>query len=220
MISFYTINSMTFSYPKSETVLENINLSIDKNQHIGLIGPNGSGKTTLVKLMMGILKPKIGQVFLNDKNISEISLSEIGKNVGFVFQNPEKQLFAPTVLEQIGFSYRFNNILTEAEIREKTDYYLDLFGLIDYKKEFPFNLSLGQKQRLALASILSRDANFLILDEPGTGLDVFHLNKLNKCLQTLRSENKGFLIISHDKDFLTKNVDKLLCIKDKGVELC
>lgn len=220
MTSFYTINSLNFSYPKSDSVLENVNFSIEKNQHVGLIGPNGSGKTTLVKLMMGILRPHAGQICLNDHDICHMTLSEIGKKVGFVFQNPEKQLFAPTVLEQMLFSHKLHKSINEDKNNNKIDYYLKLFGLVDFKDSFPFNLSLGQKQRLALASILSRDADFLILDEPGTGLDVFHLNKLNKCLQTLRSENKGFLIISHDKDFLTKNVDKLLCIKDKGVELC
>ncbi len=217
-MGFYTINSLTFSYPKSETILENVNINIDKSQHIGLIGPNGCGKTTLVKLMIGVLKPCTGQIHLKGHNISDMSLSEIGKNVGFVFQNPEKQLFAPSVLEQMLFNYRFDKNINETETNNKIDYYLDLFGLIDYKDSFPFNLSLGQKQRLALASILSRDADFLIMDEPNTGLDIFHLKNLSTSLLSLKNENKGYLIISHDKSFLSKNVDKLLRIRDKGVE--
>ena len=219
MMSFYTINSLTFSYPKSETILKNVDINIGKSQHIGLIGPNGCGKTTLVKLMIGVLKPCSGQIQLKGHNISGMPLSEIGKNVGFVFQNPEKQLFAPTVLEQMLFNYRFEKNVKEAETNIKIDYYLDMFGLINFKNHIPFNLSLGQKQRLALASILSRDADFLIMDEPGTGLDIFHLKSLSGCLTSLRNENKGYLIISHDKDFLMENVDKLLCIKNKGVEL-
>lgn len=218
MKSFYSIDSLTFFYPKSDIVLENINLSIGENEYIGLIGPNGSGKTTFTKLLMGILKPCKGQISLKDKNITDMTLCEIGKNVGFVFQNPEKQLFAPTVEEQISFYYKLEKEYDEKEIKEKVEYYLDLFGLTPYKNDFPFNLSTGQKQRLALASILSRNVDFLIMDEPGTGLDIYHLKKLSQSLSSLREENKGYLIISHDKKFLSRHVNKLLSIKDKGVD--
>ena len=141
-MSFYTINSLNFSYPKSDTVLENISFHMKKNHRVGLVGPNGCGKTTLVKLMMGILKPQSGEVYLEGNNIKNISLSEIGKKVGFVFQNPDKQLFASTVWEQMSFSYNFNKSITEKEIDEKIDYYLKIFDLDQHKRDFPFNLSL------------------------------------------------------------------------------
>lgn len=218
MMSFYTINSLTFSYPNSDTILENISFDIERKHRVGFMGPNGCGKTTLVKLMMGILKPQAGEIYLTKSNIKDMTLSEIGKNVGFVFQNPDKQLFAPTVFEQMSFSHKFNKNISKDEIEEKIDYYLNIFDLLEYKKDYPFNLSLGQKQRLALASVLSRDVDFLIMDEPSTGLDILRLKSLEKCLLSLKSENKGYIIISHDSKFLTRHVDKLLRFKDKGVE--
>lgn len=217
-MSFYTINSLTFSYPKSDVLLENISFDIDKNHRIGLVGPNGCGKTTLVKLMMGMLKPSTGEIYLKGNNIKNMALSEIGKSVGFVFQNPDKQLFAPTVWEQMSFSCKFIKNICKNEIDEKINYYLRLFGLEKNKNDYPFNLSLGQKQRLALASVLSRDVEFLIMDEPNTGLDILRLNSLEKCLLSLKKENKGYIIISHDEKFLMRHVDKLLSFKDKGVE--
>lgn len=209
-MSLYTIKSLTFSYPKSDMIFENMNLSFDKNQRIGLIGPNGCGKTTLAKLMLGIMKPQKGEIYLEDENIKNMSLSSMGRKVGFIFQNPEKQLFAPTVWEQMIFGGK--------EVNDKADYYLELFGLTNYKDELPFNLSFGQKQRLAIASVLSRDVIFVILDEPSTGLDIAHLKKLELCLRTLTKEDRGYMIISHDNKFLLNNVDKLLSFKDKGVE--
>lgn len=217
-MSFYTINSLTFSYPKSDTILENISFHMEKNHRVGLFGPNGCGKTTLVKLMMGILKPQSGEVYLEGNNIKNLSLSEIGKKVGFIFQNPDKQLFAPTVWEQMSFSYNFDKSITEKEIDEKIDYYLKIFDLGQHKKDFPFNLSLGQKQRLSIASVLSRDVDFLIMDEPSTGLDILRLKNLEKCLLSLKNKDKGYIIISHDKKFLMRHVDKLLGFNGKGVE--
>lgn len=219
-MSFYTIESLTSSYNRADTLFENISFSIEENQHIGLIGPNGCGKTTLVKLMLGILKPLSGEIYIEGKNVRDISLSSIGKKVGFVFQNPDKQLFCPTVWEQMKFSYKNNEELSKTQIEEIITYYLEAFDLIKYKNTSPFLLSRGEKQRLALAFVLSRNVEFLILDEPTTGLDILRMNQLEKRLVTLKENGKGYLVISHDKKFLTKHVDKLLTFKDKGVEFC
>lgn len=217
-MSFYKINSMTFSYPKSEIILKDIILKIENNERIGLIGPNACGKTTLVKLLMGVLKPNYGEILLEGKNIEYMTLAEIGKSVGFIFQNPEKQIFAPTVWEQMFFPYKFDKTLDERDVQDKINYHLDLFDLADHKNDLPFNLSLGQKQRLSLASILSRDVNFLIMDEPTTGLDILRLKNFEKHLSLIKDKNKGYIIISHNREFLYKHIDKLLVFKDKGVE--
>ncbi len=218
-MSFYKINSMTFSYPKSEIILEDIILKINKDERIGLMGPNACGKTTLVKLLMGVLRPNYGEILLEGKNIEYMALAEIGKSVGFIFQNPEKQIFAPTVWEQMYFPYKFDNTLDDRDVQDKINYHLDLFDLADHKNDLPFNLSLGQKQRLALASVLSRDVDFLIMDEPTTGLDLLRLINFEKYLSLIKDKNKGYIIISHNREFLHRNVDKLLIFKDKGVEL-
>lgn len=217
-MSFYTIDSIAFSYNNKDNILKNISFSIDDNQHIGLMGHNGLGKTTLVRLMLGILKPQHGDIFLEGKNIKDISLTDIGKKVGFIYQKPEKQLFCPTVWEQMNFSHRNCESSDKSKIEEKLMKYLEAFDLMKYKDNSPFTLSRGEKQRLVLASVLSRDVEFLILDEPTTGLDILRTAQLGKYLNKLRDEGKGYLIISHDKSFLSTHVEKTMTLGVEGVE--
>ncbi|MGI5998271.1 MAG: energy-coupling factor ABC transporter ATP-binding protein [Lutispora sp.] len=220
-MSFYTIDSLTFTYNNNNNNLfENLNFLIEGNQHIGLIGPNGCGKTTLAKLMLGILRPTDGRILLEGTNIRNISLSYIGSKVGYVFQNPDKQLFCPTVWEQMSFSFNYGSQSSQKNIEDKINYYLEIFDLAKYKDASPLTLSRGEKQRLALASVLSRDVKFLILDEPTTGLDLLRKKQLEKCLLTLRNEGKGYMIISHEARFLDRYVDKLLTLGPKGVDVC
>jgi energy-coupling factor transport system ATP-binding protein len=214
IMSFYTADSVTFSYTKRDSLIKNVSFSIEENHRIGLIGPNGCGKTTLVKLMLGILNPQEGELFLEGKSIRNISLSSIGKKVGYVFQNADKQLFCPTVWEQMSFSSRFGG----NTCKDKLVHYLEVFDLAKYKDSPPLELSRGERQRLALASVLSRDVRFVILDEPTTSLDILRKRQLENCLMTLREEGKGYMIISHEAKFLTKYVDKLLRLQPEGVE--
>jgi len=199
-------------------LIKNISFSIGEKQHIGLIGPNGCGKTTLVKLMLGILKPQEGEIYLEGNNIRNISLSDIGEKVGFVFQNPDKQLFCPTVWEQMSFSYKYGSKNSRAGADNDINYYLEAFDLIKYKNSSPLELSKGEKQRLALASVLSRNVKFIILDEPTTGLDILRKEQLGKCLLSLKEEGKGYMIISHEAEFLAEYADKILRLRTEGVE--
>lgn len=217
-MSFYTIDSVTFSYTKADILFKNISLNIKENQQIGLLGPNGCGKTTLAKLMLGILKPKKGEIYLEGKNIQSIPLSDIGKKVGFLFQNPDKQLFCPTVREQMNFSLKSRREIIKPQAEKRIKHYLETFDLCKNLNTPPFKLSRGEKQRLALATILLRDVKFLILDEPTTGLDMLRIEQLGKYLISLKNEGKGYIIISHDVNFLKKHVDKLLVLGQKGVE--
>ncbi len=217
-MSFYTINSLTFSYAGTDKLLQNISFDIEANQHIGLVGPNGCGKTTLVKLMLGILRPQGGEIYLEGNNIKNISLSDVGRKVGYVFQNPDKQLFCPTVLEQMRFSFTYGSRDPGEVMNDNTDYYLKVFDLMQYKSLSPMKLSRGEKQRLALASVLSRDVKFLILDEPSTGLDILRKKQLENCLMALKREGKGYMIISHEAKFLDRYVDRLLKLHAEGVE--
>lgn len=217
-MSFYTADSLTFSYAKNDNLFEGVSFNVECNQHVGLIGPNGVGKTTLVKLMLGILKPQRGNIYLEGEKIKTLSLSAVGEKVGFVFQNPDKQLFCPTVWEQMNFSHKYGRD-SSIDIDDRIDHYLYIFDLLKHKNSSPFELSRGEKQRLALASVLSRDVKFLILDEPTTGLDILRKKQLENCLDILKGEGKGYMIISHERKFLDRYVDKLLALSPKGVEI-
>ncbi|MFZ5969088.1 MAG: energy-coupling factor ABC transporter ATP-binding protein [Bacillota bacterium] len=166
-----TLNRVSFTYGKIENVIQNVEVSIQQNEFTAIIGDNGSGKTTLGKIMAGILKPSSGNTFIFDKNSREMTLGEIGTRIGYLFQNPEKQLFAASVEAEIGFALELKGY-TKEQIKSIVDHMLDLFQLKDVRHSFPFYLSQGEKQRLALAAILADSPRYLILDEPTTGLDV------------------------------------------------
>lgn len=195
-----------------------VSFELDKNERIGFLGPNGSGKTTMARLMMGILKPVRGQVLLEGTPVSTMGLARVGKSVGFVFQNPDKQLFAPTVWEQVAFGVRMEKrALRERELYERVDYWLNFFELSDLKDRFPFYLSRGQKQRLVLAQVMARGADFFFMDEPTTGLDVLRLKKLDRCLEALKDSGRGYIIISHDRDFLKRHTQRLIHFAGNGM---
>lgn len=217
-MSFYRVESMSFSYPGSPLLFDDVSFEVNRGERVGFFGPNGSGKTTMAKLMLGILRPSRGSIFLGDKSIHEMSLTQVGQRVGFVFQNPDKQLFAPTVWEQVAFGLRLQG-LDEHHIEDRVAYWLDYFDLINFKDRFPFYLSRGQKQRLVLAQVLAKGAEFLFMDEPTTGLDILRINKLSECLKALKSQNIGFIIISHERDFLKSHTERLIYFTQDGVKI-
>lgn len=194
---------LNFHYEKGKPVISQINLKIFQNEMTALTGPNGSGKTTLGKLLMGILSPVSGDVFLDDKRVSQMSLGQIGMTIGYLFQNPEKQFFAPTVEDEISFILRAKG-LDERDIKSKVDPLLEGFELSHLREDFPLRLSQGEKQRLALAAILVNDLDYLILDEPTTGLDKERKIILADILNNLYNRGIGMIIISHDFEFLNQ----------------
>lgn len=208
---------MTFCYPNSQLLFDDLSFEIGKREKVGFFGRNGTGKTTMVKLLLGILKPIKGEIYLEDKPITKLSLTEIGRKVGYVYQNPDNQLFTPTVYEQVAFGLRMQGA-DEEELKQITMEWLEFFELEVFKERFPFNLSRGQKQRVVLSSIFARGADFFIMDEPTVGLDMIMLEKLDKILNNLKKSEKGFIIVSHEIDFLKRHTDRLLQFTENGVE--
>lgn len=217
------LKNLKFHYVPAKEVIHNINIKIRKDEITAITGANGSGKTTLGKLMMGILKPVSGEVFIFNENISNITLGQIGMKIGYLFQNPEKQFFALTVEDEIGFILKAKGF-KEEYINNKVNTLLELFQLDHLKKAFPLRLSQGEKQRLAIAAILANDIEYLILDEPTTGLDVKRIDILTDLLRDLYKQGIGMTIISHDYSFLDQLSNRIIkihrgeIIEDKNTE--
>jgi len=203
-----SLKSVYFQYKKNP-VIKDVSLDLKGNTCTALIGANGSGKTTLGKLIMGILKPESGHIFYDDMTIASKSLSELGARVGYLFQNPSQQIFAVTVRDDLTFASRMNG-LKEELIEEKLNKVVSLFHLKKILDSKCHVLSQGEKQRVALASIFIRDPEYLILDEPTTGLDSVRKEALGQVIKDIKEEGIGVLIISHDKKFVHNHADEVI----------
>ncbi len=200
-MSFWSLNGVGFRYKDGADVLTDVNLEIFPGENAAVIGPNGSGKTTLGKLMVGVLKPTAGSVTLDGRDISDWSLPEIGRRVGYLFQNPERQLFTGSVLDEVSFGLKHSGI-DPGIAREQSLEMLEYMGLDDALDRFPFNLSRGEKQRLAMAAVMVLQPRFLLLDEPTTGLDRAHKKAFCGLLSRVSERGTGWILITHDEELL------------------
>ncbi|NLN04992.1 MAG: ABC transporter ATP-binding protein [Clostridiaceae bacterium] len=191
---------VSFAYNKNNLVLKNITYTFNEGVLYVLSGKNGSGKTTLGKLMCGLVKTRQGVVKVRGKDIYKMTVGEISEHVGYLYQNPDLQLFAPTVYEELVFPYELNGKLTD-EIKEKVEKLLKDFKLDDKRKSFPLLMSLGERQRLALATIMMRDQRFIIFDEPTASIDAECKRMIQEFIQAFVENGGGALVISHDEDF-------------------
>ena len=206
---------MNFEYNSNFSV-NDLSLTIEENSIYALTGNNGSGKTTLLRLLVGLLKPKSGtikvfnEILTRDKN----QLWKLRQRIGFLFQNPDDQLFAPTIEEDVGFGAR-NLGLEEEEVKKRVNWALEAVNLTEYRKFSPYDLSWGQKKRAALAGLLVMKPKLLILDEPFANLDFRSIYNHLKILETLRKEEKmTILFTTHNLFFIEHWADKVLVLND------
>lgn len=187
--------------------LKDINIQINKGESIALIGPNGSGKSTLLKLINAIVFPQKGTYILEDKEINEkllqdnSALKHLHKKVGFVFQNSEAQLFCATVYDEIAFGPRQMG-LNEDEVNLRTMDCLKLLNIEKLKDRAPYNLSGGEKRKVAIASVLSLNPEVLVLDEPMNGLDPKTKRFLRELILKLNLSGKTILCSTHDFEYI------------------
>ena len=207
------VNNVAFTYPHTKKqIFSNYSIVFERNEITAVTGNNGSGKTTLSKLLVGMLRPDAGNIVIDGADIADMDLCAIGKKVGYVFQNPDRQLFNDTVYNEVAFGLQNMNLPND-EIEQISSHYLSLFGLTQYREIFPGKLSHGEKQRLALAAVLALGADYLVLDEPTTGLDVRRQRELGDLLENLRSDRGcGIILISHSNEFLSRHARKRVVI--------
>ena len=206
--------------PNESTALNNVSLTINDGEFIGIIGHTGSGKSTLVQLLCGLLAPTSGQVFIDgvDINAKDTPKAERKKHrlqVGMVFQYPEHQLFEETVIADIAFGPK-NLGFAEKEARARAKSAMKTVGLsADLAKSSPFDLSGGQKRRVAIAVVLAMNPKYLILDEPTAGLDPQGREEILAEVQSLRQElGITVILVSHSMDDVARFADRLLVLND------
>jgi len=207
------VEDVYFTYPNGVEALKCIRLLIRNGEFIAIMGQNGAGKTTLVKHFNGLLKPTKGNVLIDGVDTRKISVAALARNVGFVFQNPDHQLFSETVEEEIAFALR-NFGFKETIIKRRVTWALNLLGLTQYRKTSPFMLSGGERKRVALASVLAWNPKILILDEPTIGQDYQQKEKLRQFILQMRAQRKTVIIVTHDVEFVAECNPRVLLMQE------
>ena len=204
--------------PFEKEALSNVTLHIPKGEFVGLIGHTGSGKSTLIQHLNGLMKPTAGKVYINGKDIhsKEIQLKDIRQQVGLVFQYPEYQLFEMTIYKDVAFGPK-NMGLSEEEVKERVNTALGMVNIEeDMYEKSPFELSGGQKRRVAIAGVLAMKPDILILDEPTAGLDPKGREEiLDQIAKMHRTLGITVILVSHSMEDVARYVDRLI-VMEKG----
>ncbi|MCW4030039.1 MAG: energy-coupling factor ABC transporter ATP-binding protein [Candidatus Bathyarchaeota archaeon] len=205
--------NVRYAYPSKVEALKGVSLSIKDGEFVAIMGQNGAGKSTLVKHFNGLLKPTQGTVRINGVETTKSSVATLARNVGFVFQNPDHQLFSESVEEEIGFALK--NFGFDAEtIEKRIDWALNLLSLKQYRKTSPFLLSGGERKRVALASVLAWDPQTLILDEPTIGQDHEQKEILQQFIMQMQSQGKTVVTVTHDVEFVAECNPRVVIMKE------
>lgn len=201
------IENLNYKYKSGENVLENINMEIQEGKIISIIGKNGSGKSTLLSLIAGLYNPTKGHIIIDDIDTSsKKDTMDLRKKVGIVFQNPDNQILFPSVYDDMEFA--LNNLKIDNK-KERIEQALETVNMKEFMYKDSYELSLGQKQRINIASVLSVAPKYLLMDEPTTMVDSYEKEKIYNCFKKLKSE--GYTIV-----FVTNNINEIL-LSDKIV---
>ena len=206
-------DKIVYEYPDGTKALENVNFHAEEGKIVALLGPNGAGKSTLFLHFNGILEPTSGTVKIDGENVSykKKDLMKVRQKVGIVFQNPDDQLFAPTVMEDVAFG-PMNMGLSKEEVDLRVKESLEKVGMAGFEKKPPHHLSGGQKKRVAIAGILAMKPKIMVLDEPTSGLDPKGASHILQLLYQLNKEGMTIVISTHDVDLVPLYADSVYII--------
>lgn len=200
---------LRFTYPTGTEALKGVNLSVEKGEVVAVIGQNGSGKTTLVRHFNGLLKPTAGTVLVSGQDTKDKSVGDLSREVGYVFQNPNHQIFCKSVMEELEVGP--NNFgLSEQEKKDNIERAIELLDLKPLLNEHPLMMDYTSKKILTIASVLTFRPQVFIMDEPTGGLDEGGRVLLRRTIRTLRDAGHTVLMISHDMDFVAETMDRVV----------
>ncbi len=212
------IQDLHYRYPSGVDALNGINLTIEPGEQVGIIGQNGSGKTTLVKHLNGLLKPTRGKVVIGNWDTRQHTVARMASRVGYVFQNPDEQLFTKSVQEEVSFGPT-NLGYDENRRKELVDEALAITELRDKRDINPYDLSPTWRKMVTLASIIAMDTPIIVFDEPTTGQDATSISRIAHVVHTLKEQQKTLITITHDIDFCAENFDRVIALADGKVLL-
>jgi len=212
------VSDLFHQYNSAQPALRGINLTIEAGEFVALIGQNGAGKTTLAKHFNGLLKPTSGEIIVEGMKTLQYDTSELSKTIGYVFQNPDHQIFSTSVAKELEFGLK-NAGFSSKEIKERVDQALQYTGLERYRSVHPFSLGKGERQMIAVASILVLKPKLLIIDEPTTGSDWAGVQTMMALIRKLHTAGTTIIMISHDMDLVAQYAKRVIVLKDGKILL-
>lgn len=202
------VSRVSYQYPDGTQALSDVNFSLEKGEKVALLGANGAGKSTLIELLSGFLQSDTGNIHISGKEVVTKYLSEIRKILGVVFQNPDEQLFMPTVFDDVAFGL-YNLGYDDTVVADKVEQTLSDLNILALQHKAPYHLSLGQKKMVAIAGVLAMSPQILIWDEPTSSLDPLAREQTIEIIQHLTQTQ---LIATHDLDLVQDTCDRAIVL--------
>ena len=204
------VRDVSYRYEGSDVnVLDHVNLTICRGDFVALIGQNGAGKTTLAKTFNGLFRPTTGDLLVGGQNTRTAGLARLARLVGYVYQNPDHQIFARSVRDEVAFGPR-NLGLSTAEITAAVDHALELVEMTHEADSYPFVLGRGQRQKLAVASVIAMGSPVMVVDEPTTGLDLRGALNIMNLLRRWNASGRTIIVITHDMDIVAEYANRCI----------
>ncbi len=210
-MSALRLSKISYSYDTGSTALDNVDMAIEAGECVAIIGPNGAGKSTLLKIMAGLLVPSSGTVEIEGKALTKKNAGELRRSIGILFQDPDDQLFMPSVKEDVAFG-PLNQGLEPEEVKKRVAEALKIVGLEGFGERIPHHLSYGEKKRVAIAGILAMKPKILLLDEPTANLDPRGRRELIKLIQKLGCT---VVMATHDIEAVAAMADRIYVLNRK-----
>lgn len=215
-MSYIELRDVSFAYPGGFLAVDHLTLNIEKGENVAIVGQNGAGKTTTVKLLNALHYPTEGDVIIDGMNTKDYTTAQVSRKVGYVFQNPDDQIFHSTVYEEVAFGPKMLK-LPEEQQKKQINYALQITGMGKYVNENPYNLPLSIRKFVTIAAIVATDCDVMVFDEPTAGQDYIGNKRLAWIIKELQKKGKTLVTISHDMVFVADNFDRVvvMCKKKK-----
>ncbi|MBW4861286.1 MAG: ABC transporter ATP-binding protein [Paeniclostridium sp.] len=211
------LKNISFQYEKKKPILKDVSFKINKGEMVSIVGKNGAGKSTISKLICGFYKQTNGEIFLNNREITNDSIKERAEKIGIVMQNPNQMISKTMIFDEVALGLRFRGI-DESEIKDRVYETLKVCGLYEYRNWPISALSYGQKKRVTIASILVLNPEIIILDEPTAGQDFKHYNEIMEFLLKLNKKGVTIIMITHDMHLMLEYTNRAIVLAD-GMKL-
>lgn len=215
-MAYIEVKDVSFAYPNGYLAVDDISMTIEQGENIAIVGQNGAGKSTFVKMLNALEYPTKGLIKIGDMVTKDHTTAKVSRVVGYVFQNPDDQIFHSTVRQEVEYGPKMVK-LPQEQLEKQVNYALEITGMAQYAEENPFNLPLSMRKFITIAAIIASDCSVMIFDEPTAGQDLAGNQLLAKILVELHAQGKTLITISHDMEFVVDNFQKVVVMANKKI---